>query len=72
MRGGFEKQVNNATRLSETDPEGSRQQRREVSEQVGLRAHLLHLLTTAPLDSELLRITPYGVVEGGEGREEAG
>lgn len=49
-----------------------RQQRREVSEQVGLRAHLLHLLTTAPLDSELLRITPYGVVEGGEGREEAG
>lgn len=66
MNGSFRPLVNPATRVSEIVLEETRDRRREVSEQVRLRAHLLHLLASAPLDDEVLHITHLEVVDGGD------
>jgi hypothetical protein len=53
--------------MSEIDLEASQERREWEREQVRLRAHLLSLLSTAPMDSELFKVTPYEVVDGSSG-----
>lgn len=64
MRGGFRPLVNGGCPVSEVDVDGTRLARHEVAEQVRLRNHLLRLLSDAPVDADLVRVTPFQVVDG--------
>lgn len=64
MRGGFRPLVNPGSSVSEVDLDGTRLARREVAEQVRLRNHLLGLLAQTPVDEDLVRVTPFQLVDG--------
>lgn len=73
MRGGFRQLVHPATVASAMDVEASRQRRQELHEQVRLRAHLLCLLSEAPVDEELVRVSKIeAVADLGHGEDEDG
>lgn len=50
--------------MSTVDLESTRAERERLHEQVRLRNHLLGLLSSAPIDEDLVRVTPFRVVEG--------
>jgi hypothetical protein len=64
VRFGHRPLVSPPTLVSELDLEASGDHRAWVHEQVRLRAHLLDLLSVAPIDEELVRVTRYEVFDG--------
>lgn len=64
MRGGFRELVNEGSAVSTVDLESTRAERERLHEQVRLRNHLLVLLSSAPVDEDLVRVMPFQVVDG--------
>jgi hypothetical protein len=64
LRGGFRKLINEGSAVSAVDLVGTRAERERLHEQLRLRGHLLRLLTEAPVDEDLVRVTPFQVVGG--------
>jgi hypothetical protein len=50
--------------VNSVDLEATRAERERLHEQVRLRNHLLVLLSSAPVDEDLVRVTPFQVVDG--------
>lgn len=65
MRTGLSGLVHPATLVSEVDLGATRAERERLREQVRLRAHLVHVLSDAPIDEDLVRVTPFEVIDGG-------
>lgn len=64
MRLGFQRLINAGSLVSTVDLEASRPDRQRLHEQVWLRNHLLTLLAVAPVDEDLVRVSPLRLVDG--------
>lgn len=50
--------------VSTVDLEATKAERDRLHQQVLLRNHLLRLLAEAPVDEDLVRVTPFQVIDG--------
>ena len=64
MRGRFRKLINEGSAVNSIDLEATRAERERLHQQVRLRSHLLRLLAEAPVDEDLVQVTPFRVVDG--------
>jgi len=63
MRGGFLALANDGSAVSSVDLEATRAEREGLHDQVRLWNHLLKLLTSVPVDEDLVRVTPCSLLD---------